>query len=94
MIFDHTDLFEDGYLGDGHKLELPADEYQFPLALIFESGEIFLMWTTSLEDLQKWKSTLSKLVIGAPTGNNFLVRSEDNYFMSTVFRCLERKVAI
>lgn len=46
LIADYMFLFEPGYLPK-NQIELPNDTYQYPLGLIFDDGEILLLWLAS-----------------------------------------------
>lgn len=72
-------------------VQLPPDEY--PIALIFNDGELFLMWAQSLTDFHKWTSSLQKITATSQhqTEYTFLVKSARNYFKTTIYKCLERQ---
>jgi len=59
-------LTEDYKNSISFEIDLPADEFQYPFALIFEEGEILLIWTSSEEELGKWTSILDQFATGMP----------------------------
>ena len=91
LVENYKEELIDSYAGDDNKIELPNDEFQFPLALIFEEGEIFLMWLPSLELYNSWVELLTPLAAYMSVDNNFLIRSEANYLTASVYKTLKRK---
>ena len=86
--------FEKTQLSAENELNLPDDEFQFPLALTFTEGEILLLWAPSEEEHWRWTSGLKLLMLGQPddeTNQGFLVRSSENSFTANLYRCLKRR---
>lgn len=73
------------------QIELPADEFAHPIALIFEEGDVLLIWMTSEDELKPWVSLLSIFTTNMPPENNFILRSEMNRFTTTLYKFMQRK---
>ena len=79
------------------EIELPDDGFEHPMALIFEDGEMIIMWTDSKEIFEQWAAILQKIIAQVPDQDHrlndyFLVRSSENHFTMTLYKCMQRIV--
>ena len=79
------------------EIELPRD-YPFPMALVFDDGEVLLLWLETQDRLDAWASTLTKLIAtsesGEPARVDFLVRNAENHFTMTLYKCMVKKAVV
>ena len=79
------------------EIELPRD-YPFPMALVFDDGEVLLLWLESQDRRDAWASTLTKLIAtseaGEPARVDFLVRNAENHFTMTLYKCMVKKAVV
>ena len=79
------------------EIELPRD-YPFPMALVFDDGEVLLLWLETQDRLDAWASTLTKLIAtsesGEPARVDFLVRNAENHFTMTLYKCMVKKMVV
>lgn len=73
LIAGYKDNILGNYVDADGELELPKDDYSYPLALTFVDGDMLLVWLDSRETVVYWKAALEGFLPSEQPDFNLLV---------------------
>ena len=50
------------------------------------------MWASSQEELDEWATVFNRFASGLPRSTSFVINSAANYFTTTLYRVMKRKL--